>query len=41
MSQLSENNKGSRFTGNDIHAFVVLLFIGAIITALAVKITFF
>ena len=41
MSQLSENKNDNRYSGDDVHAFVVLLFIGAIITALAVKITFF
>ena len=41
MSQLSENDKGSRFNGQDIHAFIVTLFVAAIVIALCVKITFF
>jgi hypothetical protein len=37
----SDNERGSRFTGNDVHEFIVTLIIAAIIIGLMVKITFF
>jgi hypothetical protein len=41
MPRLSENNSGNRFTGQDMHAFVVIVFVAIFILALMMKITFF
>jgi hypothetical protein len=35
------NERGSRFTGSDVHEFIVTLIIAAIIIGLMVKIIFF
>lgn len=37
----SGGRSGSRFSGNDVHAFVVVLVIAAMILGLMIKITFF
>ena len=41
MKRTSGDRNGRRFTGDDIHAFVVNLVIAAIIIGLMVKIVFF